>query len=591
MCGIAAYLNFNQRDSISDFAGLLAEGIAHRGPDALHSYSDPDSRFLFVHALLKIMDRSKAAIQPIRDAEGNVMVFNGSVYNYKDLQKKYNLSSSLNDTQTLMKLLGTQGASIFYQIEGMFALIYYAADTGKFLVARDRYGEKPLFMARCPMGNIALASERKSLWNLGIDKKVNPMVAMDFLFYHKLDLSALYLNIQAIPPGHFAYIESSADADFIPIKYSTDDDGEDWDSLMHKSVRHAHVADFPVAHTLSGGIDSGGLLSYVVETQKPDVYSFTSPGFVHDEKEASSQVARSLGIEEVKWVTFPKSISALMADWKEISRIHEEPLASPSSMAQFYIYKQIARDMHRVVLEGQGSDEHFCGYTYYYLGLLTDNIPSLQYILTESTPAEKTMYKKWLMYKNLKPLYKKMYVRKGHHLAQAMGFSPDMWKEYASAIVDPKMKAAQYGGVRHQMEEDRLHGLFQYILRTADRSSMYNHLEVRLPYLNSGIISRALALEDEDYWYEGYYKKYLRDSLSARLPKNILEQKKKIGFEAPYGRVVESIVFKRELDTALDYFKKLGWLQPQSELKSSMLDPETYNLLAWKIVALYYAIV
>ncbi len=590
MCGIAAYINIKDRKSISDYAGMLAEGIAHRGPDGLRSYADPDSRFLFIHSLLKIMDRSDAASQPIKDSLGNVLIFNGSIYNYKDLQSKYALSENLNDTQTLLALLGVKGAAILQEIEGMFALVYFSAKEEKYLVARDRYGEKPLFYAHDPLGNWVLASERKSIWNVGVEKQVNKYVALDFLLYNKLgSLCSLYSSVAMVPPGHYGYIRGDNEISFEPIPFLDDVPSGSWDEIMQRSIELSNISDFPIAHTLSGGIDSGGLLSYVSEKRMPEVYSFSSPGFENDEKENTQLVAEKLGIEKVNWVHFPDRISQIMEDWKEISRIHEEPLASPSSMAQYYVYKNIAKDCYRVVLEGQGSDEHFCGYTYYFEGILSEGIVSSAYLLAEATKMEKKTYQKWRLYKSFKPLYSKLYKSKARKLAISIGINQEVWKEYSLGIKDERMESASKG-VRNQMSEDRVHGLFQYILRTADRSSMYNHVEVRLPYLYSDIINTAKKLDNQYYWKDGYYKTFLRMKFAKRLPEEIVTQKKKVGFEAPFGLIVESKIFQKYLEEAYAYFKNLGWLSPHAKLEHKSLDTDTYNLLAWKIVALYFAI-
>ncbi len=591
MCGIAAYLNFKQRKSISDFAGHLASGIAHRGPDGIRSYEDEQGRFLFIHSLLKIMDRTDAARQPVRDEQGNVLIYNGSIYNYKELQKKYNISSSLNDTLTLLLLLRSVGPEVLSEIEGMFALVYFSAQDASYIVARDRYGEKPLFYATCPLGNLVLASERKSIWNIGVEKQVNKFVALDFLLYHQLgNLSGLYHHIQAVPPGHYAVLRDESVPNFIPIHYPENYKGtENWDALMRKSVELTHIADFPIAHTLSGGIDSSGLLSYVVEKGEPEVFSFTAPNYARDEQAATQKSADYLGISQVQWVEFPQSPKTIIEDWARISRIHEEPLASPSSMAQYYVYQQVSDQGFRVLLEGQGSDEHYCGYNWYFAGLLSDGAIPLSYLMSKASAQERKTYRKWRLHKYMRFLYNRLYKSKGKRLAKVIHVEDKLWKEYAKGLQDSKFAVAREG-VKSQMTADRRQGLFQYILRAADRSSMYHNVEVRLPFLYSHIIEQASALSDAQYWEQGYYKAYLREQLQGRIPADILTQKAKIGFEAPYGRIIESKKFKEVLVEATLYLQELGWLKKGSKLLPTAIDTDTYNLMAWKIVALYFAI-
>ncbi len=588
MCGVAAYLNFCGGDLPSDCVQNLASGVRHRGPDGVYDWVSEDQRFVMVHALLKIMDKSDDAIQPIRDAQGNTLIFNGSIYNYPALKSKYNLSEELNDTQTLMELIKSYGEQILPELEGMFAIIYYDAGRGDYLIARDRFGEKPLFYSATSEGNLVLASERKSLWNVGIPKSVNPQVALDFLLYHKLGgLSALYEGIYEIPAGHYARI---SDAQLTPQKINfSEQPVSDLDGSMRESLEQTHVADFTIAHTLSGGIDSGGVLSYSQELGRPEIFSFRSPGSVEDESERTQSVADYLGLADIRWVEFPPDSEAIIADWQRLSAIHEEPLASPSSMAQYYVYRAISEAGHRIVLEGQGSDELFCGYTYYLQGLLSDHLPSLSYMLTQSTADEKRTWRKWLLARYIPRLYQRFYRRKGQKLAQQLRIKSEVWNTYRDSVLDSRMEAA-LGGVKAQMLTDRTQGLFQYILRTADRSSMYQHVEVRLPYLYSGLVSLAGSLGLEDFWDAGYFKKYLRDQWADRLPVDVIRRKEKNGFEAPYDRLVSSVRFKEMLQEAYQYLYGLGWLDTDIPPSDRDMDTGLHQLLMWKVVSLYLAI-
>ncbi len=588
MCGIAAYIKFGGDQIPKHCAENLAEGIVHRGPDGTHVMHDAQERFVFVHTLLKIMDKSDGAIQPIQDDEGNVLIFNGSIYNYQELKSQYKLDADLNDTHTLFALLKIQGKRILGELEGMFALIYFDASQQHFLIARDRFGEKPLFYAHTSSGDLILASERKSLWNLGIPKKPKVATALNFLLYNDLGgLTELYEDIDYLAPGHFAVI-TDGDIKTQEISYGKEDEEKSLDACMLNSVKLTHIADFPIAHTLSGGIDSGGLLSYSKEIGRPEVFSFRSPGAVEDESTRTQRIAIFQGLNKVHWVEFPEP-EQILQDWRVLSQIHEEPLASPSSLAQYYLYQKIAETGHRVVLEGQGSDELFCGYTYYFEGLLSDKIPSAKYILHESNQEERRTWRKWFLHKLSPYVYQKLYRQKGMKIANMIHLDKTIWQQYQGHISDQRMKAAGQG-VRNQMKRDRNLGLFQYILRTADRSSMFQHIEVRLPYLNSNIIDLSARLQLPELWQSGYFKYYLRKYWKGRLPDDILWRKEKNGFEAPYDKLLAHEEFKNLLKEATYYFHNMGWLARDEPIEEKNIEPLLYQIMAWKMVSLYLAI-
>ncbi len=586
MCGIAGIILDSKDRNLESLMEPLAEGIRYRGPDGVHSYQDPAGKFLFVHSLLKIMDKSDKSIQPISDEMGNVMILNGSIYNFEKLKKTYSLDPSYNDTQCLFSLLKTKGEKILPELEGMFAMAYYDVQNKYFLLARDRFGEKPLFYTSHE-GALLFASSRRSLWNAGVPRVVDKNTALDFLCYNKLGvLQDLYVGIQQLRAGHYVKQNSFTHFEQIPIeRISISEQG--FDEVMRDSLEDAYQSDYPVAHSLSGGIDSGGLLSYSLEQGAPSVFSFRSIGYERDESEKVKTIEKYLNLDKVEWVQFPDDSLEILEDWKRISAIQEEPLASPSSMAQYYLYRKISHQSYRVLLEGQGSDEIFCGYPKYFMGLLFDHQISNSYIHSKSSPSEKKNWYKYLLYKFSPSAYRKLYRKKGKKIAQKYCIKSEFWNQYKAQINDEGIVAAS-GGVRKQMDWDSYQDLFVYILRTADRTSMYHNLELRLPYLHSGILSLASQLDDNELWRDGYFKYFLRNALKGKLPESILWEKNKNGFEAPLEVFIKEPGFSVLFAEASNYFFELGW----TESKELKLDLENSDdqMMAWKFVSLYLAL-
>lgn len=378
MCGILGRIDPYDKDTERCFAKAL-DLLRHRGPDDRGVYIGDD--FLFGHRRLSIIDLSERGHQPMVDQEsGAVIVFNGEIFNYIELQEDLVTKGcsfrSRTDTEVLLKAYLTWGQNCLKRLNGMWSFAIWDPQKRTFFFSRDRFGIKPFYYCREDRG-FAFASEPKALLSLFPSLRVaNPETLYRFLALGQLYVSdaSFYEGIEILPPAHCAeYCPDSKSFrvwrywDY-PAENTPDYDAElsvdEFEALFIDSVRIRMRSDVPVGVTLSGGLDSTAVLAAANKNNQTQMSCFTSVYSQHDRGEAGwAQKAASPYNVNLYEVEAPKK------DWivtmENISWHMDAPGYSPAVYPLWFLMRK-ARDAGvPVLLEGQGADEALGGYPQY----------------------------------------------------------------------------------------------------------------------------------------------------------------------------------------------------------------------------------
>ncbi len=371
MCGIAGFIG---PGAATDVMTAMLRVMAHRGPDGHGNWRDPDAGILLGHLRLAIIDVNSGA-QPMLSPDGRyVLVYNGEIYNYIELrpaleQKGWHFATA-SDTEVLLAGLVLEGPAFLTKTIGMFALALWDRSERRMLLARDRMGIKPLYVAEMPHG-LAFASELKSLLLLpGVKRELDPD-ALEAFFTLRYVPSPLTMvsGIRKFPAAHYAWIAGGSmtltrwwDVAFAsPEGEMTRAQEDELDWHLEDAVRLSLRSDVPYGSFLSGGVDSA-LVTGLMARQSPQRVRTYSVGFagVSDEREAAGRIAQAIGTDHTVLELTPEDLRSLPA----VVRMLDEPFPDPIVLAMDALAARAVRDV-KVILTGEGADELFGGYVHH----------------------------------------------------------------------------------------------------------------------------------------------------------------------------------------------------------------------------------
>ena len=379
MCGIAGDLRFDGTTADAAALARMAGVMTARGPDG--NGIMVQGGVGFAHRRLKIIDLSDASQQPMIDSDlGLAIVFNGAIYNYRELRGElegmgYRFFAQ-GDTEVLLKAYHAWGEAFVDRLHGMFAMAIWERDSGRVVLVRDRLGIKPLYLADRP-GGLRFASSLPSLLaGGGIDTAIDPVALHHYMSFHAVVPAphTILAGVRRLPPATLMVIEpdgSRREKVYWSLSYRTEQGvshGE-WKERLHASLRTAVkrrlVADVPVGVLLSGGLDSSLIVGLLAEAgQSLDTFSigFESVGNeLGDEFQYSDIVAERFGTRHHKlFVDSSNTLSSL----KDCIAAMSEPMVSHDNIGFYLLSREVAKHV-TVVQSGQGADEVFAGYHWY----------------------------------------------------------------------------------------------------------------------------------------------------------------------------------------------------------------------------------
>ena len=383
MCGIAGEVRFDERFANSEAVSRITESLAPRGPDGCGIVQQ--GRFCFGHRRLKIIDLSERAAQPMVDSElGLTIAFNGCIYNYPELRaelegKGYRFFSH-GDTEVILKAWHAWGAECVQRFHGMFAFVIAERDTGRTVMARDRFGIKPLYLAEMP-GAIRFASSLPALVKGGdVDTGIDREALHTYMTFHAVvpPPRTILKGVRKLPPATMRIYDATGN--FKEERYwnppharRAGDKGltrEDWRDrvldALRVAVRRRMVADVPVGVLLSGGVDSSIITGLLAEEGQRDLMTFSigfeeANGEKGDEFVYSDLIAERFGTDHHK-IFVPSS--DLMTHLPGAIGAMSEPMVSYDNIGFYLLSREVSKHI-KVVQSGQGADEIFAGYHWY----------------------------------------------------------------------------------------------------------------------------------------------------------------------------------------------------------------------------------
>ncbi|HRP78550.1 MAG TPA: N-acetylglutaminylglutamine amidotransferase [Aquamicrobium sp.] len=383
MCGICGEIRFDGTSPSALTQTRMMEALASRGPDGsglvIHNNA------AFAHRRLGIIDLSERSRQPMADAElGLTIAFNGCIYNYPELRAELEAKGyrffSQGDTEVILKAWHAWGKACVERFHGMFAFVIHERDTGRLVMARDRFGIKPLYLAETP-GALRFASSLPALLKGGgIDTSIDRHALHHYLSFHAVvpPPRTILNGVRKLPPATVRVIEPDgrkSDTVYWSPPYERDPalaglSSDEWRDhvleALRKAVRRRMVADVPVGVLLSGGVDSSMIVGLLAEEGQHGLMTF-SVGFEEangekgDEFVYSDLIARHFDTDHHKiFVQSDRLMEALPGVFAAMS----EPMVSYDNVG-FYLLSQEVSKHIKVVQSGQGADEVFGGYHWY----------------------------------------------------------------------------------------------------------------------------------------------------------------------------------------------------------------------------------
>jgi len=553
MCGICGSCSTDKGTRLSEqTVREMADSIAHRGPDGDGFFVDDN--VVLGHRRLSIIDLHTGD-QPMSSSDGSIIVvFNGEIYNYKEIRaqliERGHVFQTQSDTEVLIHLYKEKGTDLVDDLNGMFAFAIWDPARKIFFAARDRMGEKPFYYQPAADGSIHFSSELKALLKpKGRTPELSTSALQDYLSYGYVPAPAtIFSGIFKLAAAHRLIWNNgnitverywSPDASQVDTSMSEPDALAELTSLLEDSVRLRLRSDVPVGAFLSGGIDSSlivGLASKLLDSPlQTFVIGFDEERF--DESKHAAKVANIFGTDHHEITVSDMSLDIL----PQLVRQFDEPFADPSSLPTYYVTRA-AGDALKVCLSGDGADELFGGYTRYFSSRFETamrNVPlsirrpllgGLANTLPMSIPGVGFLER---LSKDGADHYQQKVGLFGATERRAM-IRPE---QFASANEESTRWRRYFTDVRYSDQEARLRTdqetyLPEDILVKVDRNAMLNSLEVRVPFIDHRLVDFANTVPMHHKNRNGQGKYLLRQLLGELLPENLINRPKQ-GFSVP----------------------------------------------------------
>ncbi len=621
MCGIAGLFHAETPKPVDpNRVERMCDAMVHRGPDGAGVWTELGIGL--GHRRLSVIDLDGSP-QPMHSADGRaVIVFNGEIYNFRELRAELEKTGARfktgGDTEVILAAWQRWGVDCLDRLHGMFAFALYDLDKRRLLLARDRFGVKPLFMARLSDGSLAFASELKGLLaHPLLRRRVDPEALDAYLTWGYVpDTHSILSGVEKLPAGHFMLLEQGKapggpkswwDIDFSNrAKGSEADLSAELVHLMRDAVQSRMVADVPLGAFLSGGVDSSSVVALMSEASANPVQT-CSIGFdveALDETSYAKQVAEKFGTSHQARTVGQDDFHAI----NQLAAMFDEPFADASALPTWRVC-QLAREKVTVALSGDGADEAFAGYR---RQVFHHNEERVRSLLPSGL--------RGALFGTLGRLWPKAdwAPRPLRAKATLLALSESGEEGYARglSVTTPEARAALYsdsfsknlGGHRSEDELIRLmrsaparSGLdrAQYadlkfwlpgdILTKVDRTSMAVSLEAREPLLDHRLVEFAATLPENMRVHGSTGKYLLKKCMERYLPRDILYRPKQ-GFVTPIDQWMRGPLSKqvREISQS-DELVKTGFFEPSA--LSKMADDHItgrfdHSRVLWQLIML-----
>jgi asparagine synthase (glutamine-hydrolysing) len=558
MCGIAGILS--NRD-LRQHIHPMIKAMNRRGPDDSGSWHSGDCALSLGHTRLSIIDLSKDGHQPMSSqSKRYTIVFNGEIYNYKDLKNELEKSGTLfnsnSDTEVILSAWEKWGIESISKLRGMFAFAIWDNDEEILTIVRDRMGIKPLLWSKA-QGHFIFASNIKAMLSSGqIDGVLNKAA-----FYDLMSLGAVFQprtilkNVFALMPGTYMVVDKKSNIvehknywELTPSeslsndisKFDYADQVKKTRELLEEACKYHLISDVPVGSFLSGGVDSTILTALMHQISPYPVKSFSigfenGPDLVNELSDAKS-AADHIGCDHMEFILSGKKVADHFDDF-----IDSMDQPTYDGLNTYWVSK-ISKEYVTVAFSGLGGDELFAGYSHFgwpnrfqkSYGNMTrigrmvyDYVPYLRpytlgFKLQDNTPIGRMSL--------LRRIFSDLEIR-NNSASYFCDEENDKWVEHYIE----NLKVRNTNDLLELTKYECKNYLLNVLLRDADSLSMGNSLEVRPVFLDDKIVEWALALPAESKWRNGVPKAILKDACMDLLPKDFFNRPK-TGFTLPINR-------------------------------------------------------
>jgi asparagine synthase (glutamine-hydrolysing) len=506
MCGICGWLDWSGETSEATVRAMT-DHLIHRGPDAEGYWRSPDGVLSLGHRRLRVLDLHTRADQPMVDAAGNALVYNGEVYSYPELRSRLEVEghsvTSTGDTEVVHSALTHWHESALPHFNGMFALAFWNSRQQKLLLVRDRIGIKPLFWARTDHG-LVFGSEIPALLthpHVHRDIEEDDLAAWLQLGYLAGERS-LAKGIRRIPPGFL--LEATADSISVRPWYDLvqevlgriestgySESTEELEHIFKSSVGLRLVSHVPLGCFLSGGVDSTAVAAAAAQENRIETLTISFEGG-EDESPAAITTADSLGLKHVHETCTTQTALQALERWPEVA---SDPIADPS-LIPTWLVSNIARKRWTVALSGDGGDELFGGYPRLKHMPMIEKLlklpPTLRRGMLPVLPASRWAGKlraALACRESLQAYQCLQGVWPAAEVQRVLGLNRTL-PAWPTEITD---RVRDLGpDIRYRLL-DTLTFLPERVLAKVDRASMANSLEVRVPLLDHRVVEQVLS--------------------------------------------------------------------------------------------------
>ena len=566
MCGVAGVTAFRESLLLPGFSyqSVFDQLLSHRGPDGRGTWSSPSGGTLLAHYRLAILDTTQAANQPMMSSAGHAITYNGEIYNYRELretarQRGYQFRSS-SDTEAILATYEQNGLNAIQQLRGMFAFGLWDETKEQLVLARDRFGVKPLYY--CVVGEeFYFASEIKALLPFLPSIATNTESLAEYLtFQYTISGQTMFDGVKEVPPGHYVVVR---DGTVTVTKY--------WDicyeieygksaeyfetrlrELLNDSVAMHLRSDVEVGSYLSGGVDSSLIYGLASEQSGYGLKAFHGrflgfDGF--DESDYARDVAASkmgsLDVLDISAQDFVDNIS------KVIYHL-DQPTAGPGAFPQFMVSEMASKKV-KVVLGGQGADEIFGGYARYLIAYFEQCVKAAidgSYKNSNFVVTIESIIPNLGVLRDYKPLMQEfwkdgLFGSLDQRFLRLIDRSTDMkeevdWTQFNIPSVHKRFyevfnnrtnvaKESYFDSMTHF----EFKTLLPALLHVEDRMSMAHGLESRVPFLDHPLVEFAATVPADVKFKDGQLKHLLRSTFRNEMPTSVMSRQDKMGFPVP----------------------------------------------------------
>ena len=641
MCGFAGVVSERgiDRDNLLRLERATS-ALSHRGPDdegyvligngtarslrgvdtipelaslpAIDRITPQNEAVAFGFRRLSIIELSAAGHMPMQDSDtGNWLVFNGEIYNYRELRQELlglgHAFRSYSDTEVLLKSYAQWGAECVHRLNGMWAFALWDARQQKLFCSRDRFGEKQLYFRSLNDGEFWFASEiRPLLIAAGPAGGVNAPLVWDFLMYGLADHTeeTFFSGIHQLLPGTNLFLIPGQAPEVsqyyrlkpkeLPENATTEQLAEGLRKRLHESVRLRLRSDVPVASFFSGGLDSASIVGMADEIILSHEAGFVSSlrtytncypaGHAFDE---SPRVRAALPrMRSVQPAFIEASEASLESGLSDLIETQEQPFHNVSIFASYSLLRLIRqRENIKVVLTGEAGDELLAGYQRVYLPLFMSGLLRRGHWITWAWEIGSWGAKAGIkasskgFFNNLPGNTRLALQRKFNPVAQLMaGDFFNIYQQRERAWVEQWRK----GPLQHRLDADVTRFNLPQLLRHLDRNAMRFSIETRVPFLDPELVEYCAALPERMKLRSGYSKYALRLAMDRRLPDEIAWNRTKLGFGMAeqfwFRRCADLIEDNRELESFVDVRRLVAALRSSAAVDQSYWLPVCLGL-------------